>query len=84
MLTDDEALAVLLGLLAGRRAGLVTTSAAATESATAKLRRVLPRRLGGGWTRCWRAGFTDARARAPPARRARAPGRRAPIGDECG
>jgi predicted DNA-binding transcriptional regulator YafY len=46
MLTDEEALAVLLGLVAGRRAGLVTTSVAATESATAKLRRVLPEALG--------------------------------------
>jgi predicted DNA-binding transcriptional regulator YafY len=45
MLTDEEALAVLLGLLAGRRAGLVTTSAAAGESATAKLLRVLPAAL---------------------------------------
>ncbi|MET7605788.1 helix-turn-helix transcriptional regulator [Streptomyces avermitilis] len=46
MLTDEEALAVLLGLLAGQRAGLVTTSAAASESAAAKLRRVLPKALG--------------------------------------
>ncbi|WP_405782907.1 helix-turn-helix transcriptional regulator [Streptomyces sp. NBC_00859] len=46
MLTDEEALAVLLGLLAGQRAGLVTTSAAAGESATAKLQRVLPKALG--------------------------------------
>lgn len=46
MLSDDEALAVLLGLVAGRRAGLVTTSAAATESAAAKVRRVLPEALG--------------------------------------
>src|SRR5438270_9789205 len=46
MLTDDEALAVLLGLVAGRRAGLVTTSVAAAESAAAKLRRVLPEALG--------------------------------------
>ncbi len=45
MLTDEEALAVLLGLIAGRRAGLVTTSAAAVEGATAKLRRVLPKQL---------------------------------------
>jgi len=42
MLTDDEALAVLLGLLAGRRAGLLTTPAEATEAAIAKVRRVLP------------------------------------------
>ncbi len=46
MLTDEEALAVLLGLVAGRRAGLVSTSVAAAESATAKLRRVLPEALG--------------------------------------
>lgn len=46
MLTDEEALAVLLGLVAGRRAGLVTTSVAAVESAAAKLRRVLPEALG--------------------------------------
>ncbi|MDI5965396.1 helix-turn-helix transcriptional regulator [Streptantibioticus silvisoli] len=46
MLTDDEALAVLLGLVAGRRAGLVTTTAAAMESAAAKMRRVLPEVLG--------------------------------------
>ncbi|QXG77453.1 YafY family transcriptional regulator [Modestobacter sp. L9-4] len=42
MFTDEEALAVLLGLVAGRRAGLVTTSVVAVESAAAKLRRVLP------------------------------------------
>jgi predicted DNA-binding transcriptional regulator YafY len=46
MLTNDEALAVLLGLVAGRRAGLLTTSAAAADAATAKLRRVLPAPLG--------------------------------------
>ncbi|HEX4250140.1 MAG TPA: WYL domain-containing protein, partial [Pseudonocardia sp.] len=46
MLTDEEALAVLLGLVAGRRAGLVTTSVAAAESAAAKLRRTLPVALG--------------------------------------
>ena len=45
MFTDEEALAVVLGLLAGRKAGLVTTSAAASESATAKLLRVLPAAL---------------------------------------
>ncbi len=45
MLTDEEALAVLLGLIAGRRAGLVTTSVAAAESAAAKLHRVLPEAL---------------------------------------
>ena len=46
MLSDDEAVAVLLGLLAARRAGLAPTSAAATESAAAKVRRVLPAALG--------------------------------------
>ena len=45
MLTDEEALAVLLGLAAGHQAGTVGTSAEATASAAAKLRRVLPRRL---------------------------------------
>jgi predicted DNA-binding transcriptional regulator YafY len=46
MLTDDEALAVLLGLVAGRRAGLLTTADTASETAAAKIRRVLPERLG--------------------------------------
>jgi predicted DNA-binding transcriptional regulator YafY len=45
MLSDDEALAVLLGLVAGRRAGLMTTTGTASETATAKIRRVLPERL---------------------------------------
>jgi predicted DNA-binding transcriptional regulator YafY len=45
MLTDEEAVAVALGLAAGRRAGLVTAGNAATESAAAKLRRVLPASL---------------------------------------
>ncbi|MFC0544430.1 helix-turn-helix transcriptional regulator [Kutzneria chonburiensis] len=43
MLTDEEALAVLLGLVAGRRAGVISTAA---ESAIAKVRRVLPDALG--------------------------------------
>lgn len=58
MLTDDEALAVLLGLAAGRRSGLTTATGtagtagtAATdtagETAAAKIRRVLPERLRG-------------------------------------
>ncbi|MFK0238095.1 helix-turn-helix transcriptional regulator [Streptomyces vinaceus] len=47
MLSDDEALAVLLGLLAGRRAGLMTATGSASETAAAKIRRVLPERLGG-------------------------------------
>src|ERR1700678_748446 len=45
MLSDDEALAVLLGLVAGRRTGLVTTAGTASETAAAKIRRVLPQRL---------------------------------------
>ncbi|MFR0355102.1 helix-turn-helix transcriptional regulator [Streptomyces sediminimaris] len=45
MLSDDEALAVLLGLVAGRRAGLTTTQHTAGETASAKIRRVLPKHL---------------------------------------
>ena len=47
MLGDDEALAVLLGLIAGRRAGLLTASATASDTAAAKIRRMLPERLTG-------------------------------------
>src|SRR6476660_989180 len=46
MLTDEEALAVLLGLIAGRRAGLATSSVVAAESAAANMRRTLPEALG--------------------------------------
>ena len=46
MLTDDEALAVLLGLVVAGRSGLVPSAGTATESAAAKVRRVLPQRLG--------------------------------------
>ena len=45
MLSDDEALAVLLGLVTARRAGLVAATDTATETAAAKIRRVLPGRL---------------------------------------
>ncbi|MFF8506437.1 helix-turn-helix transcriptional regulator [Streptomyces anulatus] len=45
MFDDDEALAVLLGLIAGGRAGLTTGRATASETASAKIRRVLPARL---------------------------------------
>jgi len=45
MLSDDEALAVLLGLAAGRRTGLMTATGTASETAAAKIRRVLPERL---------------------------------------
>src|SRR6201996_6594768 len=46
MLTDEEALAVLFGLVASRRAGLVSASAAAMESAAAKVRRGRPAQPG--------------------------------------
>ncbi|MFJ5806312.1 helix-turn-helix transcriptional regulator [Streptomyces sp. NPDC093093] len=45
MLSDDEALAVLLGLIAGRRSGLTAATDTASETASAKIRRVLPERL---------------------------------------
>jgi predicted DNA-binding transcriptional regulator YafY len=45
MLNDDEALAVLLGLVAGRRAGLMTQADTASETAAVKIRRVLPEHL---------------------------------------
>jgi len=45
MLSDDEALAVLLGLIAGRRSGLTTAERTASETAMAKIRRVLPKHL---------------------------------------
>jgi len=45
MLTDDEALAVLLGLAASRQAGLLAGTGTASETAAAKIRRVLPGRL---------------------------------------
>ncbi|RKT09280.1 putative DNA-binding transcriptional regulator YafY [Streptomyces sp. 1114.5] len=49
MLDDDEALAVLLGLLAGPRTGLLTAAGTGTvtagETAAAKIRRALPERL---------------------------------------
>ncbi len=45
MLTDDEAVAIALGLTAGRRLGLLTTEVVAADSAMAKLHRVLPTTL---------------------------------------
>lgn len=45
MLTDDEAIAVVLGLTAAERAGLATTAHTATASALGKVSRVLPRAL---------------------------------------
>ena len=47
MLTDDEAVAIVLGLVAGQRAGLVTAAGSASESALAKVRRVLPDAVAG-------------------------------------
>jgi predicted DNA-binding transcriptional regulator YafY len=46
MLTDNEGVAVVLGLVASERAGLATTEHAAAASALAKVSRVLPRALG--------------------------------------
>lgn len=46
MLTDDEAVAVVLGLRAAERAGLATTDHTAAVSALAKVSRVLPKALG--------------------------------------
>lgn len=45
MFTDDEAIAIVLGLEAADRAGLATTEHAAAASALAKVSRVLPRAL---------------------------------------
>src|SRR5579862_8899645 len=45
MLTDEEAVAVLLGLTGTRRAALDPDAAVAVESAAAKVQRVLPRAL---------------------------------------
>ncbi|MBF0688777.1 MAG: YafY family transcriptional regulator [Cellulomonas sp.] len=45
MLTDDEAVAVVLGLTLAERAGLASTGQVATASALAKVSRVLPRPL---------------------------------------
>ncbi|MFJ5925491.1 helix-turn-helix transcriptional regulator [Kitasatospora sp. NPDC092948] len=47
MLGDDEALAVLLGLVVGRRAGLAAAERTASETASAKIRRVLPKHVAG-------------------------------------
>jgi predicted DNA-binding transcriptional regulator YafY len=73
MLTDEEALAVLLGLVAGRRAGLVTTSAAAMESAAAKVRRVLPEKLGRRLDALLATAEFTAPARTGPARTVASP-----------
>ncbi|MEV5595737.1 WYL domain-containing protein [Streptomyces sp. NPDC052496] len=68
MLTDEESLAVLLGLLAGQRGGPGAASAAAAESAAAKVRRVLPAPLRQRLEALLEtAGFTERpRPAAPP------------------
>ncbi len=45
VLGEDEALAVVLGLLTGRRSGLPAAAGPAAETALAKIRRVLPERV---------------------------------------
>lgn len=65
--TDEEALAVLLGTVAARRAGLVTTSVAAVESAAAKLRRVLPAALARRLEAVLETAEFTAAPRAPAA-----------------
>src|SRR3954447_23443372 len=65
MLTDEEALAVLLGLVAGRRTGLATATDTASETAAAKIRRVLPERLTRGLDRRWDSLAFTKRAGEP-------------------
>ncbi|MGD4189299.1 hypothetical protein QT604_22525, partial [Xanthomonas citri pv. citri] len=65
MFTDEEALAVLLGMVAAGRAGLVTTSAVAVESAAAKLRRVLPAALASRLAAVLETTGSTAAPRAP-------------------
>lgn len=67
MLTEDEALAVVLGLLAARRIGLAS-AAPASESALAKLKRVLPLALRDAALSLDRTvEFTLRRRKAAPA-----------------
>jgi len=66
MLSEDEALAELLGLVAAGRAGLLTATGTASETATAKIRRVLPERL----TRRLDAVLESLAFSAPPGERA--------------
>ncbi len=68
MLTDDEAVAVVLGLVAGRRLGLVPAEAAAADSASAKVRRVLPSALSARLEALLSvAGFSAASRESAPA-----------------
>ena len=71
MLTDDEAVAVVLGLMAADRLGLGAETPAAA-AAEAKIGRVLPRRWPTGWPRC------APPSASPCAGRARDPGHRHP------
>src|SRR6201987_4903753 len=52
MLTDDEAVVVILGLAAGRRAGLMTATGTASETAVAKIRRSCPGKSPASSTPC--------------------------------
>ena len=80
MLSDDEALAVLLGLVAGRRAGLTTTTGTASETAAAKIRRVLPERLARRLDAVLGSlAFTAPPGEAPP----RTPGSCSPSPTRC-
>lgn len=72
MLTEDEALATVLGLITVRRTGPSAASDAAADAAAAKLRRVLPRPLG----RRLDALLATTRFTAPPGRTADGPGGR--------
>lgn len=74
MLTDDEALAVLLGLAAARRAGLVTGAGTASETAAAKIRRVLPRQLAARMESVLDSVTVTSSARQPAAAVPMAPG----------
>jgi predicted DNA-binding transcriptional regulator YafY len=67
MLSDDEALAVLLGLVAGRRAGLMTSAGTASETAAAKIRRALPERLASRLTAVLDSVAFTAQSHEPPA-----------------
>ncbi|MFJ4678561.1 helix-turn-helix transcriptional regulator [Kitasatospora sp. NPDC088783] len=74
MLTDEEALAALFGLVAAGRAGLSAASATAGETAAAKIRRVLPRRLAHRLDALLEAlAFTPAPAPPAPAATTAAP-----------
>ena len=67
MLTDDEALAVILGLTGVQHAALEPDAVAAVESAAAKVRRVLPRALTARLDALAAAtSYTDGRSPVTP------------------